>query len=141
MKYSKQTQNLILTLFTTLSNKHCNLIWNNITLLSMNTSISNNWTRRSEDRRVHPPALGVSRVINLIFYFFRYSQSVKYAKFLLFEISSIKKNNLDRNSLVKIQYFKFENELSKTSYFIWSVFWTYYFCQGASFWLPWKYVI
>ena len=27
-------------------------------------------------------------------------------------------NNLDRNSLVKIQYFKFENELSKTSYFI-----------------------
>ena len=47
----------------------------------MNTSISNNWTRRSEDRRVHPPALGVSRVINLIFYFFRYSQSVKYAKY------------------------------------------------------------
>ena len=49
----------------------------------MKTSISNNWTRRSEARRVHPPAGGVSRVINLIFYFFRYSQSVKYANLLL----------------------------------------------------------
>ena len=49
----------------------------------LNTSISNNWTRRSEERRVHPPAPGVGRVINFIFFFFRCTQYEKYTNLLL----------------------------------------------------------